>query len=122
VAPDSAQEDPFVRLTENLRELEVVIGEKARPVVAEVRAGLADALASRERGDIAEALVAIRRAMERLAGLASELDPNEGLLMKTIAARFTDALNVGRKGAAKEAVNLMRHKAGDTKDEPDKDW
>ncbi len=122
MAPDSAQEDPFVRLTENLRELEVVIGEKARPVVAEVRAGLADALASRERGDIAEALVAIRRAMERLAGLASELDPNEGLLMKTIAARFTDALNVGRKGAAKEAVNLMRHKAGDTKDEPDKDW
>jgi hypothetical protein len=122
VARTSAHEDPFVRLTENLRELEVVIGAKARPVVAEVRAGLADALASRERGNIAEALVSIRRAMERLAGLASDLDPDEGFLMRTIAARFTDALNVGRKGTAKEAVSLMRHKAGDTKDKPDKDW
>jgi hypothetical protein len=122
VSADLRADDPFVRLTENLRELEVVIGEKARPVVAEVRAGLTEALALRERGDVAAAVDSIRRAMERLAMLAAELDADEGLLMRAIAARFTDALNVGRKGAAKQAVNLMRHKAGDTKDEPNKDW
>ncbi|MGH7948789.1 MAG: hypothetical protein ACREQF_06170 [Candidatus Binataceae bacterium] len=119
---DPAAEDPFVRLTENLRELEVVIGEKARPVVAEVRAGLTEALRLRERGEVAGALSSIRRAMERLASLATELDAGEGLLMRAIAERFTQALDLGRKGDTKEAVNLMRRKAGDTKDEPNTEW
>jgi hypothetical protein len=122
VARVESAADPFLRLAESLRELEVVIGEKARPVVAEVSAGLRDAAAARERGDIAAALVAIRLAMERLAALGSELEPREGMLMRAIAERFADALAWGRKGDAKAAVEVMRRRAGDTRDDPDDQW
>jgi hypothetical protein len=43
-------------------------------------------------------------------------------MMKFLAERFTEALDAGDRGAAKEAVNIMRHKAGDPKDEPNSDW
>ncbi|HYB89542.1 MAG TPA: hypothetical protein VEC38_00715 [Candidatus Binataceae bacterium] len=118
----SAADDSFVKLADNLRELEVVIGEKARPVVAEVRAGLHTAIACRARGDLPAALTAIRAAMARLAALASQLDPAEGAIMGEIARRFTAALSFGDKGEAKGAVNLMRHKAGDPKDDQNTDW
>ncbi|HEY6394539.1 MAG TPA: hypothetical protein VIX12_03910 [Candidatus Binataceae bacterium] len=114
--------DPFVRLADNLGELEIVIGEKARPAVAEVRAGLREAVSYREKGDMPAAITAIRRAMERLAALGGELDPAEGEMMRAIAHRFTEALNFGNKGAAKEAVNVIRRKAGDGKDEDGTDW
>ena len=39
-----------------------------------------------------------------------------------IADRFSQALNFGDKGTAKETVNFMRHKAGDPKDDPDTEW
>jgi hypothetical protein len=115
-------DDSFVKFADSLRELEVVIGEKARPAVAEVRAGLAAAAACRERRDLPAALAEIRRAMERLAALGSELDPAEGAMMREIARRFTAALSFGDKGEAKDVVNVIRHKAGDSKDEPKTDW
>ena len=115
-------DDPFTKLAQNLGELEVVIGERARPAIAQVREGLRDALACRERGDMPGSLAAIRVAMERLANLGSTLDPEEGAMMRLIAERFTAALGAGRKGDAKTVVNVMRHKAGDTKDDDKKDW
>ena len=114
-------DDPFTKLAQNLGELEVVIGERARPAIAQVREGLRDALACRERGDMPGSLAAIRVAMERLANLGSTLDPEEGAMMRLIAERFTAALGAGNKGDAKTVVDVMRHKAGDTKDD-DKDW
>ena len=105
--------DSFLKLAENLGELEVVIGPKARPVVAEVRAGLRDAMACRERGDLTGALAAIERAMERLVALGSQLDPAEGAMMRTLARHFSQALSAGLKGEAKVAVNAMKSKAGD---------
>ena len=105
--------DPFLKLAENLGELEVVIGPKARPVVAEVRAGLRDALACRERGDLPGALAAIERAMDRLAALGTQLDPAEGAMMRTLAQHFSRALSAGLKGEAKVAVKAMKSKAGD---------
>ena len=105
--------DSFLKLAENLGELEVVIGPKARPVVAEVRAGLRDAIACRERGDLPGALAAIERAMERLAALGTQLDPTEGAMMRALAQHFSQALNAGLKGEAKVAVNVMKTKAGD---------
>ena len=105
--------DSFLKLAENLGELEVVIGPKARPVVAEVRAGLRDAIACRERGDLPGALAAIERAMERLAALGTQLDPTEGAMMRTLAQHFSQALSAGLKGEAKVAVNAMKSKAGD---------
>jgi hypothetical protein len=111
-------DDPFSRLAQNLGELEVVIGEKARPAVAEVRARLEQAIGFRERGDIPGSLAAIRAAMERLAALGSTLDSDEGAMMRLIAARFSAALDKDAKGEAKDIVNVMRQKAGDnSKDE-----
>jgi hypothetical protein len=114
--------DSFLKLADGLRELEVVIGEKARPVVAQVREELREAVASRERGDMAGTLEKIQRAMERLANLGSQLDPAEGAMMREVARIFMQSLNIGEKGAAKEIVNTMRHKAGDPKDDDRTDW
>ncbi|MGH7913778.1 MAG: hypothetical protein ACREPW_03890 [Candidatus Binataceae bacterium] len=109
--------DPFLKLADNLGELEVTIGERARPIVAELRQRLRAAIASRESGDLPSSLEQLGGAMERLATIASELDPEEGALMRMVAQRFTEALRLGDKGSAKQAVNLMRHRSGDPKDE-----
>ncbi len=122
VPVDDAALDQFLKLADNLRELEVTLGERARPVVAEVRERLQAATACRERGDLPGALAALRTAMERLAAMGSELDPEEGALMRMVAQRFTESLKLGDKGGAKAAVNLMRHKAGDPKDEDKSEW
>jgi hypothetical protein len=115
VASDDLSLDPFLKLADNLGELEVTIGERARPIVAELRQRLRAAVASRERGDLPGSLEQLRGAMERLAAIAGELDPEEGALMRMVAQRFTEALKLGDKGTAKEAVNLMRHRSGDSK-------
>ena len=114
--------DSFLKLADGLRELEVVIGEKARPVVAQVREELREAVGSRERGDMVGTLEKIQRAMERLANLGSQLDPAEGAMMREISRIFMQSLNIGEKGAAKDVVNVMRHKAGDPKDDDRTDW
>ena len=115
-------DDPFAKLAQNLGELEIVIGERARPAIAGVRDGLRNALACRERGDIPGSIAAIRLAMERLAALGGTLDKEEGAMMRFIAERFTAALGAGHKGDAKTSVDVMRRKAGDTKDDDDKGW
>lgn len=112
----------FFKLAEGLRELEVTIGPRARPVIAAVRGRLDEAAAHRQNGDLPAALDAIRQAMARLAALAGELDSAEGMLMKLIAERFTGALDLGDKSVAKEAVNFIRRRAGDPKDDPNTDW
>lgn len=121
--PINPADDPFTKLEQNLGELEVVIGERARTTIAQVREGLRDAALCRERGDMPAAIAAIRRAMEQLAALGSVLDPNEGAMMRVIAERFTEALGAGNKGDAKTVVDVMRHKAGDTTGDGGKnDW
>jgi hypothetical protein len=122
VSSDNLSLDPFLKLAENLGELEVTIGERARPAVVELRQRLRAAVASRERGDLPGSLEQLRGAMGRLAAVAGELDPEEGALMRMVAQRFTEALKLGDKGTAKEAVNLMRHKSGDPKDEDNSKW
>jgi hypothetical protein len=67
-------------------------------------------------------IAAIRLAMQQLAALGSTLDPEEGAVMRIIAERFTEALGAGQKGEAKSNVDLMRRRAGDTKDDKKKDW
>jgi hypothetical protein len=112
----------FLKLAEALRELEVTIGPRARPAIAAVRDQLTAAAALREQGRLPAAIETIRDAMRRLALLGRELDPAEGMLMKLIADRLSDALQTGDKGAAKASVNFMRQRAGDPKDDPDNDW
>jgi hypothetical protein len=122
VTSDDLSLDPFLKLADNLGELEVTIGERARPAVVELRQRLRAAVASRERGDLLGSLEQLRDAMYRLAAIAGELDPEEGALIRMLAQRFTEALKLGDKGTAKEAVNLMRHKSGDPKDEDSSKW
>jgi hypothetical protein len=122
VYSDRLSLDPFLKLAENLGELEVTIGDRARPAVLELRQRLRAAAASRERGDLPGSLEQLKSAMERLATIAGELDPEEGALMRMVAQRFTEALKLGDKGTAKEVVNLMRHKSGDPKDEDSSKW
>jgi hypothetical protein len=114
--------DSLLKLAEGLRELEVTIGPQARPVIAAVRQRLDEAAAYRAKGNVPAAFQAIREAMARLAALAGKLDPAEGMLMNTVAERFATALNLGDTGVAKEAVNFIRHRAGDPKDDPHSDW
>ncbi|HUO05104.1 MAG TPA: hypothetical protein VMU16_07905 [Candidatus Binataceae bacterium] len=122
VPPVEITDDPFVKLADRLGELEVVIGSRARPAVAQVREGLRNAIALRERGDIPGALAAIRTAMERLAALAGELDSEEGAAMRMIATQFSQALGTGLKGDAKGAVEVMRRKAGGGAEDDRNDW
>jgi hypothetical protein len=122
VAFKDASNDWLLRLADSLREIEIVIGPVARPAVAEVREQFEHAVQRRQSGDVSGALELIRQAMVRLANLGSELDANEGALMRAIADRFGEALALGDKGTAKEAVGLMRRRAGDPKDEEPADW
>jgi hypothetical protein len=122
VAINSLGFESFVRLGESLGELEVIIGPVARPVIAEVRTRLAEAAARQKNGDTAGAIAIIRSAMERLASLAGTLDPAEAMLMRMLSEHFINVLSIGDKNAAKNTVNLIRHKAGDPKDEPNTDW
>jgi hypothetical protein len=122
VALDSVRFDSFLRLADSLGELEVTIGSAARPVIAEVRTRLAEAVGQQKNGDAPGAIATIRGAMERLSSLAATLDPAEAMLMRMLTERFSNALSIGDKDAAKNAVNLMRHKAGDPKDDPNTDW
>lgn len=122
MASSGDHSEPLLKLADALGELEVVIGDQARPVVAEVRSRLVEAAASREKGDVVGALDIIHRAMEQLASLAGHLDPDEGMMMSMIAQRFTRALTTGDLGTAKQAVDLMRHRAGDPEDDENSDW
>ncbi|MBV8451650.1 MAG: hypothetical protein JOZ29_05180 [Deltaproteobacteria bacterium] len=122
MAIDSVGFESFIRLGESLGELEVTIGQAARPIIAEVRTRLVEAAARQKNGDTTGAIAVIRGAMERLALLAGTLDPAEAMLMRMLSEHFSKALSIGDKNAAKDAVNLMRHKAGDPKDEPNREW
>src|SRR5512140_2520009 len=75
-----------------LGELEVVFGPAAKPVIDGVRSLLLEALAARDRGDGATTVTRIGQAMDRLAGLANDLDPAEGMLMRVVAEQFRAAL------------------------------
>ena len=119
---DNAGFEVFLNLGDSLRELELLVGSDARAAIGEMRETLAQAAALRQAGDTSGALLLIRRAMERMARLGIEVDAEEGAMMRLLAQRFTEALSAGDKGAAKEAVSIMRHKAGDPKDEPNGDW
>lgn len=119
---DSASFESFLNLSDSLRELELIAGEKARPAIAAMRSQLAAAAAKRQAGDPQGALALIGQAMSNLVTIGMEVDSAEGAMMRVIAQRFGQALNDGDRGLAKEAISLMRHKAGDPKDDPNGDW
>jgi hypothetical protein len=122
VSLDDPSLDPFLKLADRLGELEVTLGERSRPLVAELREGLRGAIALRQSGDLAGSLALLRSAMGRLTAMACELDPAEGALMRMVAERFGQALEMGDKGTAKTTIKIMRQKAGDPNDEDNSSW
>lgn len=54
--------------------------------------------------------------------LGAAMDSEEGVMMRFIAERFTEALRSGDKATAKEVVGMMRYKAGDPKKDPGTNW
>jgi hypothetical protein len=95
-----------------LGELRTVLGESARPVVDAVRARLVEAMAARDRGDPVAALGAVGEAMDRLAGLADQLDPAEAALMRAVSAQFRAALLHGNVPEAKQGLDVMLERSG----------
>lgn len=99
-------------VVDRLQELEIVIGPQAAPVVAAVRATLIGAMAARDRGDASTALVDIGNAMDRLAALADELDPQDAELMRLLAVSFRNALLRGDTSRAKQDAAVMFARSG----------
>ena len=95
-----------------LSELEVVFGPKAKPVIGAVRTGLIEALAARDRGDGETAVARIGQAMDRLAGLANDLDPAEGMLMRVVAEQFRAALLRRDTAEARQTADVMFERSG----------
>jgi hypothetical protein len=122
MALDAADFESFINLGDSLGQLELIAGPKARPLIAMMRNQLAAAAAKRQAGDAQGALALITQAMSGLVAIGMEVDSSEGAMMRAIADRFGQALSGGDKGSAKEAVALMRHKAGDPKDDSHGDW
>ena len=102
-------------LLQRLGEIEVVLGPAAGARIGAVRAHLQHALGLRAAGDASGASGAIRRAMEELAGLASHLDPHEGVLMRAVVEQFGMALMRGEPGEMERTADVMRERSGATK-------
>jgi hypothetical protein len=102
-------------LLQRLGEIEVVLGAPAAVRMGAVRAHLQHAVGLRAAGDGPAATVAIRRAMEELAGLASHLDPHAGLLMRAVVEQFGMALMRGESGEMERTADVMRERSGATK-------
>ena len=73
-----------------------------------VRMGLSAA----EAAELAARRARIMEAMDRLAALASDGDPAEGVMMRGLAAHFRQALVRGALGQAREAADVMRERSG----------
>jgi len=123
VALSNPADDPFTKLAQNLGELEVVIGERARPAIAGVRERLRDALACRERGDMAGSIRrdssrdgAAGRSRQRARSGRGRSDAGQS--RSDSLPRLAPVTKVMRK----TSVDVMRRKAGDTKDDDKKDW
>jgi hypothetical protein len=95
-----------------LRELEVVLGKEAEPVIAEVRSALIAAMAARDRGDVPDAMARIGHGMDCLATLADRLDANEAVLMRALAQTFRAALLRGDEATVKRSTEVMFKKSG----------
>ncbi|HEV8713538.1 MAG TPA: hypothetical protein VGX03_12015 [Candidatus Binatia bacterium] len=101
-------------LLTRLPELRVVLGPRARGGVESVQLLLQEAVAARADGDVPRAMRCIGKAMDTLSQLAELLDPQEAMMMRTLAAQFRQALQGGDTGAARRVSDMMREKSGTT--------
>jgi hypothetical protein len=95
-----------------LGELEAVFGPSAKETLEAVRASLIAAMAARDRGDAEAATKCIGEGMNRLAGLADQLDPTEAVLMRVLAEQFRAALVRRDTSAAQRTADVMFERSG----------
>ncbi len=107
LAPESLDQ-----LLAGVADLAPALGAAAAPGLARVRHLLEQARAGAAAGDRKRALEMITAAMERLAELASVLDPGEAAAMAAIAREFGGALHRGDEARAAESVERMRQRSG----------
>lgn len=100
------------QLIAGLGELEQVFGEPARALVPALQARLAEAMAARDRGDMAATMRAIGAAMEALARLADQLDPRDAMQMRAVAEQFQAALVRGDVPEAKQGLDTIFERSG----------
>jgi hypothetical protein len=99
-------------LASRMGELKVVLGPRAAPGVDRIAEHLREGLAARERGDLGVAMAKIGQAIDLLAGLAGEMDPAEGAMMRAVAEQFKQALARGALSQARETAEVMRERSG----------
>lgn len=102
-------------LIAGLGDLGPALGPQAGPGLAAVRTRLENALAARKAGDTPRAVGEITGAMQVLAQLAEQLDPQEAALMRAVAAQFEGSLKRGDAAHAAETVDTMRKRSGAVK-------
>lgn len=102
----------FETWVQGLRELEVVLGERARAGLQQVQAALTQAAAAKGRGDVVGAMAAIGRAMEILSEVASAADPAEAAALRGVTQAFRAALGRREEGEARRQVEEMMRRSG----------
>ncbi len=99
-------------LVVTMTEMEKVLGDAGKPIVAAVRQRVGEAMAARDRGDPAAMLEAISQAMSALGGLGDVLGPQEGQLIDLLAQRFKSAMLRGDTAEAKRDMDVMFERSG----------
>ena len=101
-------------LLTRLPELAVALGPRSKPGIEAVQKLLQEAVAARAEGNVPAATTKIGAAMDTLARLADELDPQEAGLMRMLSAQFRQALSLGDHGEAQRVSDVMRKNSGAT--------
>jgi hypothetical protein len=99
-------------LVTRLGDLEIVLGKHVGPELTAIRNSLTAAMAARDRGDAPGAIEHIGRAMDRLTGLADQLDPTEAVFMRALAHGFRTALLRGDHDHVQRTTAVMLERSG----------
>lgn len=114
MAHDHSYPESLHALLTRLPELTIALGPRSKPGIEAVQKLLQEAVAARADGNVPAATAKIGAAMDTLARLADELDPQEATLMRMLAAQFRQALSLGNRGEAQRVSDVMRKNSGAT--------
>ena len=114
MAHDHSYPESLHALLTRLPELTIALGPRSKPGIEAVQKFLQEAVAARADGNVPAATAKIGAAMDTLARLADELDPQEATLMRMLSAQFRQALSLGDRGEAQRVSDVMRKNSGAT--------
>lgn len=114
MAHDHSYPESLHALLTRLPELTIALGPRSKPGIEAVQKLLQEAVAARADGNVPAATAKIGAAMDTLARLADELDPQEATLMRMLSAQFRQALSLGDRGEAQRVSDVMRKNSGAT--------